>query len=187
MAQMRLNLNGVTTLLVDSDHFTRGIIAHMLRGFGMESPTTFSACRDAKEYLKNHMVDLILVEAVLPDMDGAGLIRWIRRRDKNPLRFVPIIVLSGYTQLGKVSGARDSGANIVVKKPVSPQVLYDHIAWVGRVPRPFIEAGDYSGPDRRFKTLGPPRGVERRIVVEGEEDEGDGTQSGLAAANQAVA
>jgi len=187
MSQMRLNLNGVTTLLVDSDHFTRGLVAHMLRGFGMESPTVFSNGRDAKDYLKNHMADLILVEAVLPDMDGAALIRWIRRREKNPLRFVPMIVLTGYTQLDKVSGARDSGANIVVKKPLSPQVLYDHIAWVGRVPRPFIEAGDYAGPDRRFKSLPPPGGIERRVVVESEDDDDEDTAGGSAGTAEAAA
>jgi len=186
MSQMRLNLHGVTTLLVDSDHFTRGLVAHMLRGFGMESPTVFSAGRDAKDYLKNHMADLILVEAVLPDMEGAALIRWIRRREKNPLRFVPIIVLSGYTQLDRVSGSRDAGANIVVKKPLSPQVLYDHIAWVGRVPRPFIEAGEFAGPDRRFKTLPPPGGIERRVTVE-DDDDLDEAAGGSAAAAKAVA
>jgi len=43
-----------------------------------------------------------------------------------------------------------------LKKPVSPQVLFDRILWVARVPRPFIDAGVYVGPDRRFKAEKPP-------------------------------
>jgi hypothetical protein len=42
--QSRLNLRGATTLLVDSDAFTRGLIAQMLRGFGMDTPTTYENC-----------------------------------------------------------------------------------------------------------------------------------------------
>jgi hypothetical protein len=33
---------------------------------------------------------------------------------------------------------------------------------VARVSRPFIEAGDYIGPDRRFRTIDPPDGTYKR-------------------------
>ena len=36
MGQPRLNLKNVTGLLVDRDAFTRGLVAQMLRGFGIE-------------------------------------------------------------------------------------------------------------------------------------------------------
>ena len=55
------------------------------------------------------------------------------------MRFVPIVVLSSYTQHKHVTQARDAGANLVLTKPVSPQVLFDHIALVAKAPRPFIE------------------------------------------------
>lgn len=58
--------------------------------------------------------------------------------------------------------ARDCGANVVIRKPVSPQILFDRLAWVSRVQRPFIECESYIGPDRRFKSIGPPGGVGRR-------------------------
>jgi CheY-like chemotaxis protein len=162
MGHMRLNLRGVTTLLVDSDHFTRGLIAQMLRGFGMEAPAIYDSGKAAKVHLMHHYSDLCILEAVFPDMDSAELIRWIRRQDKSPLRFVPIIVLSSYTQHRHVTLARDAGANLVLTKPVSPQVLFDHIAWVAKAPRPFIETGNYIGPDRRFRTIDPPDGKNKR-------------------------
>ncbi|HXC56458.1 MAG TPA: response regulator [Rhizomicrobium sp.] len=162
MAQPRLNLKNVTTLLVDSDHFTRGLVAQMLRGFGMDSPTVGETGAQAKHHLSHHYADLIIVEAALPDMESPDLIRWIRRQEKSPFRFVPIIVLSGYTQLRLVSAVRDAGANLVVKKPVSPSGLYDRISWVARTVRPFIEAGDFIGPDRRFKDIPPPDGELKR-------------------------
>jgi len=171
MTQSSLNLRGAVTLLVDSDHFTRSLVAHMLRGFGMDSPLTFDTGRAAKEYLKHHHADLCIVEGVLPDMTSTALTRWIRRQEKNPFRFIPVIVLTGYTQIKNIEAARDTGANVVVKKPVSPQTLFDHISWVARTARPFIEAGGYIGPDRRFKDALPPGVTERRAPEVADEDE----------------
>jgi len=162
MGHVRLNLRGVTTLLVDSDHFTRGLIAQMLRGFGTEPPAIYDSGKAAQAHLQHHYSDLCILEAVFPDMEGSQLIRWIRRQDKSPLRFVPIIVLSSYTQHRHVTRARDAGANLVLTKPVSPRVLYDHIAWVAKVRRPFIETAAYIGPDRRFRTIEPPDGERKR-------------------------
>jgi len=173
VAQSRLNLRGATTLLVDSDAFTRGLIAQMLRGFGMDTPTTYDTGAAAKAHLLHHYIDLCILEAVLPDMECAQLIRWIRRQDKSPLRFIPIIVLTSYTQHRHVAMARDAGANLIVRKPVSPRVLYDRIAWVAKTSRPFIETAKYAGPDRRFRTLEPLDGKHKREtdLVDGESTE----------------
>ena len=162
MAQPRLNLRSVQTLLIDSDNFTRSLVANMFRGFGMDSPNVGETGAQAKHHLTHHYADLIVVEAALPDMESPELIRWIRRQDKSPFRFVPIIVLSGYTQLRLVSAARDAGANLVVKKPVSPAALFDRIAWVARTARPFIETADFIGPDRRFRDVPPLDGEYKR-------------------------
>jgi DNA-binding response OmpR family regulator len=162
LAQIRLNLHGVTTLLVDSDHFTRGLIAQMLRGFEMDTPTIYETGAAAKAHLQHHYSDLCLIEAVLPDMECSELIRWIRRQDKSLLRFIPIIVLSSYTQHRHVLLARDAGANLVISKPVSPRGLFDRIAWVAKAPRPFIETANYAGPDRRFRDIEPLDGKRKR-------------------------
>ena len=161
MPHTRLNLTNVTSLLVDSDFYTRGLVAQMLRGFGMQSPTLADTGTEAMEVLKHHCPDLCLVEAVLPDMDSAQLIRWIRKL-KGPIRFVPTIVLTGYTQLRMIATARDGGANIIVKKPVSPKTLFEHMLWIARVARPFIETDRFIGPDRRFRTADPPDGKFKR-------------------------
>ncbi len=94
-------------------------------------------------------------------MSSVELIRWIRRL-KGPVRFVPVIVLTGYTQLRTIASARDSGANLVVRKPVSPKALFDRMLWIARSARPFIESDNFIGPDRRFRTIDPPDGKFKR-------------------------
>jgi DNA-binding response OmpR family regulator len=105
-------------------------------------------------------VDFFFCEAALPDMDGLDLVRWVRR--SAPVPYVPIVVLTGYSRVDAVVGARDAGANLVVKKPLSPQVLFDRLAWMGQGSRKFVETETYVGPDRRFKSIGPPDGLGRR-------------------------
>jgi len=162
MAQARLNLKNVMGLIADRDAFTRGLIAQMLRGFGVETLLVANNGEEAKALLANNKPDIIFVEGALPDMSAADLIEWIRRHTPNPLRFVPIIVLSGYTQLRLISLARDGGAHLVIRKPVAPQTLFDRISWVAHFARPFLETKSYVGPDRRFHDIPPPDGVMKR-------------------------
>lgn len=162
MASDRMNFTGVRALIVDSDPHATRLLSKMLRGYGVSQQIICETAADAKLQLEKSPFELVICEAVLPDMPAADLLRWIRRHESVGIKFAPIIVLTGYAQASTVKSARDAGANNVVKKPVSPVVLLDHIAWSARTPRPFVETAQYVGPDRRFKFEGPPDGVGRR-------------------------
>ena len=162
MAEPRLNLKNVVGLIADRDAFTRGLVIQMLRGFGLDNLMVANTGEETKNLLGNNKPDIMFIEGDLPDMTSADLIDWIRRHTPNPLRFVPIIVMSGYTQLRLISQARDGGAHIVIRKPISPQALFDRIAWVAHFGRPFLETANYVGPDRRFHDVPPPDGKLKR-------------------------
>jgi CheY-like chemotaxis protein len=162
MAEPRLNLKNVVGLIADRDAFTRGLVVQMLRGFGLDTLMVASTGEETKGLLSNNKPDIMFIEGELPDMTSADLIDWIRRHTPNPLRFVPIVVMSGYTQLRLISQARDGGAHIVIRKPISPQALFDRIAWVAHFGRPFLETTNYVGPDRRFHDVPPPDGKLKR-------------------------
>lgn len=162
MSKNRLNLGKVSAILVDGDKYVQELVAHMLRGFGLEQLSVVDKGEVAKERIQAGGIDLCIFEASLPDMLGLDLVRWVRRLEDPKIRFSPIVVLTGFTAATAVAKARDCGANVVIRKPVSPQILFDRLAWVSRVQRPFIECESYIGPDRRFKSIGPPGGVGRR-------------------------
>jgi CheY-like chemotaxis protein len=182
MAQPRLNLGKLSVLLVDRNHYFRALVSQALRGFGIKHVVACDTAAAAQAYLSQAEVDLCLIEAELPDMSGAGLVRFIRRLKKDPLRFVPIILLSGYAQFRVVSEARDAGANLVLKKPISPQALFDQIAWLARTKRPYIEAESYIGPDRKFHDIDPPDGRRKRA-----KDKPEGADSSAPVPAQGVA
>ena len=177
MAQQRLNFRGVSVLLVDRNHYCRSLVAQMLRGFGVENVISCETGAEAQDQLRTNHVELCVIEADLPDMPGADLINWLRRENKDPLRFVPILVLSGYTQLRLLSSTRDAGANLLLKKPLSAQALFDRLAWLARTPRSYIETKNYVGPDGRLKNIAPPDSAFKRETDTPEESAQDETQT----------
>jgi len=158
----RLNFTQIQALVVDADQYSTSILGQILRGFGLAQHIIIDNGDEATKRLAASHFDLLICDAILPDTHATDLIKWVRRQAALNIKYMPIVVLTGYTQYSNVVNLRDAGANIVVRKPVSPNVLFDHIAWSARTERPFIETDTYIGPDRRFKNVGPPDGAGRR-------------------------
>jgi CheY-like chemotaxis protein len=65
--------------------------------------------------------DLILMDWLLPDMDGAELLQKIRNNGVTPLP--PVIVLSAYSTTSKKAECLAAGAVAFISKPIDPQKL----------------------------------------------------------------
>ncbi len=107
-------------------------------------------------------VDLLFVDVEMPGMDGLELISWLRRSCLDPNAFAPVIMTGGHVRKDKLNRVRDCGANFLLTKPFSATTLLERIVWTARDTRPFLEVGDYFGPDRRFRSGSAPGGTERR-------------------------
>src|SRR6516165_11494646 len=125
MAEAHLNLNAVKALIVDGDSYSVALLSGILRGFELRAQTVVASTKEAKALLRDGYFDVCFCNADLPGEHGTELVRWIRRRADGLVRFAPVIVVTGYANSEAVFDARDSGANLVIKKPVSPQVIYD--------------------------------------------------------------
>lgn len=156
-----INLTGAVTMVVDDSPFGLDITAGALLGFGIKTKYACHSAAEAIEILKDHPVDLLVVDSEMPDMDGYELVRWLRRSGLDPNAFAPVIMTAAHVRRSRVTDARDCGANFIITKPFSAASLLERIVWVARDSRPFLEVGDYFGPDRRFRPGRPP-GDERR-------------------------
>ena len=94
--------------------------------------------------------------------DGIEFTKMIRNHDTSPNRYVPIIMLTGHSELSAVEEARDAGVNEFMAKPVSATKLYAKIKRIIEHPRDFVRTGDYFGPDRRRHQDPDYDGPERR-------------------------
>ncbi|WP_395646726.1 response regulator [Terricaulis sp.] len=159
----KVNLSLASVLIIDASAHSLEIMVQIVKGFGAQDIHRAQTLTEAERVLRRTNVDLILIDPALKDEDGVGFIRTLRAEGKEPNRFVPIILISGFAPASKVGAARDSGANFFIVKPVSPKVLLERILWIARDNRPFVAMDDgYQGPDRRFKFAGPPIGSDGR-------------------------
>ena len=157
------NLSQFSALIVDGDTHAIEILSGMLRSFGLHEQTAVSTGADAMTRLSGEgSFDLVLCESDLSDMPGTDFVRQFRRQPESVKRFAPVIVLTGHTPLSNISALRDCGAHCVVKKPISPAILFDRIVWAAESGRNFVETEAYVGPDRRFRNVPPVDGVWRR-------------------------
>ena len=157
-----VNLGGAVTLVVDDSPFSLELTTQALMGFGMPVRYVCHSAPEAMEILKDHTVDLLFVDVEMPGMDGLELVSWLRRSGLDPNAFAPVIMTGGHVRKDKLNRVRDCGANFLLTKPFSATTLLERIVWTARDTRPFLEIGDYFGPDRRFRSGSGPGGVERR-------------------------
>lgn len=156
-----INLSGAVTMVVDDSAFALDLTGQALMAFGVRTRHACLSAAEAKEILKEQTIDLLLVDCEMPGIDGFELVRWLRRSGLEPNAFVPVIMTAAHMRRPRVAEARDCGASFIITKPFSATTLLERIMWVARDSRPFLEAGDYFGPDRRFRKT-PGLGQERR-------------------------
>lgn len=156
------NLTGAVTMVVDDSPFSMEVTIQALLGFGIRVKHAMRSGQQAMEILKLHPIDLLFVDCEMAGTDGHQLVRWLRHSGLEPNAFAPVIMTASHVRRSRVGDVRDCGANFLITKPFSPSVILERIIWVARDNRPFLEAGDYSGPDRRFAEPKPRKDGERR-------------------------
>lgn len=156
------NLSRANVMIVDDDAFSLQLTAQALLAFGVKSRFQCRSAAEAEEVLAHELVDLLIVDAEMPDKDGYDLVRDLRASGVDPNAYAPVIMLSSHSRRSRITAARDCGANFIVAKPISPLVLLDRILWIARQPRQFLQTDSYAGPDRRFNAAEPREDDERR-------------------------
>jgi CheY-like chemotaxis protein len=165
-----INFEKVSLLTLDQSIHGCKILSQIVLGFGIRSVRSCTSSSEARKALCHASFDLIIADPAVEGEEGIQLLRWLRRQEHNVNRFAPIILVSGHATPGMVRRSRDCGANFFVAKPLTAATLLDRILWVSKDKRPFVEVGEYLGPDRRFKLDGLPEGAVRRRAGDSEGD-----------------
>lgn len=145
------DLSLLNAMVVDDNRYMRFLIKTILHGFGIKSIAEAEDGSDALKILRTTSPDILITDWRMEPLDGIDLVRMIRQDSEFPNPFLPVIMLSGYTEMGKVSQARDAGINEFLAKPVSATALYSRLIRIIEKPRPFVKTKSYIGPDRRRK------------------------------------
>ena len=161
---MAYNFERLTVLIVDDCTNMQQLLRALLLAFGFADVHTAKCGESAIKVLTSLTPDFIICDYNMAPMDGVEFIRTLRNDDQSPNRFVPIIMLTGHTEMTNILAARQAGATEFLAKPVSPQALYKRIEMVIERPRDFVETKSFFGPDRRRSSLADWAKDERRDV-----------------------
>src|SRR5438477_3280073 len=107
-------------LIVDDDPDIQRLVSYNLHQAGFQVATA-STGRTALETVQKQPPDLIILDLMLPDVDGMEVCRTLRQRDNS--RRIPIIMLTARSEeIDRVVGF-ELGADDYVMKPFSPREL----------------------------------------------------------------
>lgn len=117
--------NASRILVVDDERTNREILARLLQRNGYQTESVGSA-EAALERLKEQSFDVVLLDVVMPEMDGFECLRRIRR--SLSVSELPVIMITAEADRDRIIAAFRDGANDYVTKPIDRDVTLARIA-----------------------------------------------------------
>jgi two-component system, chemotaxis family, chemotaxis protein CheY len=111
---------GKTIMTVDDSVSIRQMVSFTLKGGGYEVVEA-SDGKDALMKLGRFPVNMVITDLNMPNLDGIGLIREVRRDPA--YKFVPIVMLTTESQDSKKQEGKSAGATGWIVKPFKPEQL----------------------------------------------------------------
>jgi CheY-like chemotaxis protein len=115
--------NSSTILLIDDD--TRNIFAlsAVLRSRGYKVITAASAQEGIDTMRKESGIAVVLLDMMMPDMDGYEALRIIKAEDM--LSKIPVFAVTAQAMVGDQERCLEAGADKYLAKPVDVDVLFN--------------------------------------------------------------
>jgi signal transduction histidine kinase len=129
-----LPVEAATLLIVDDDPVIRSVMRDALEDDGftiIEAEDGVEACERCAETVPA----LIVVDAVMPSMDGFELCRALRKQPQTAQ--VPILMATGLDDSGSIARAYEAGATDFIAKPLNWLMLTQRVRYMLRAARAF--------------------------------------------------
>ncbi|BBD52808.1 response regulator [Planktothrix agardhii] len=114
-----------TVMIVDDSNALREIIANMLRDSGMEVISAEDGVQALEKIEQVTQLDLVVLDIVMPNMNGYELCRQIKKNPKT--QNIPVVMCSSKSEdFDRIWGIRQ-GADAYISKPFRPEELLSTI------------------------------------------------------------
>ena len=163
---MKSNLGQLSFLVIDDNANMASIVKIILKNFGASIVYDARDVAEAFSICRQYSIDVVFADYHLGFMDGVAFVRLMRTATDSPNPYMPIIMLSAYSEQARVTAARDAGATEFCVKPVTAAEIYRKIVEVVSHPRPFVRTTGFFGPCRRRRTDDAFTGTERRVNID---------------------
>jgi len=107
-------------LVVDDDPTTIKVISHFLQKENYQVSTSLSGVEGLKKAFQE-VPDLILLDIMMPDLNGFQFLSIYRKTEENAQ--IPVVILSSLSEEADILKGLEIGAVDYITKPFSPQLL----------------------------------------------------------------
>ena len=119
------SLNGLRVLVVDDNHILQRVISHIL----MQWQVTIDLASNGKialEMLSQEVYDVVLMDLMMPELDGYEATRIIRSREGSYFRNLPIFAYSASPDQGLIDECGMNGR--ISKTPIDKEELHEKLS-----------------------------------------------------------
>lgn len=112
-------------LIIEDDEFLRGLINKKLTAEGFNMVSAIDG-EDGLKKAKEEKIDLILLDLVLPNMDGFEVLSKIKQ-DQSTAK-IPVVILSNLSQKEDIDkGIKLGAADYLVKAQFTPEEIVEKV------------------------------------------------------------
>ncbi len=145
----RYSLGAIRMLLGEPNPQVRSTFRSGLFGVGLRGIEDSSSGLRTLEIISDKNFDLIVLDADMEDSDIIGMIRSLREKRIGPDPFTNIVLIADPPVADRARRLVSAGADAVLIRPISVQLLQTRINQLIEIRRPFVVTQDYIGPERR--------------------------------------
>jgi len=120
VTEKNLQVQSSSVLVVDDTEMNRDMLCALLEADGHKAAVVENG-RLALEAIKKNSFDLILLDVMMPEMNGYQVLEHLK--SDASLRDIPVIVLSALDEIGSVVRCIELGAEDYLPKPFDPVLL----------------------------------------------------------------
>ncbi len=126
MTDMDVMARAERILVVEDDQFSQQLIGLYLGKAGFSQVTAAADGRDALDIAKRQRFDLVLLDLNLPRMNGAEVLR--RLKKEGMLTDIPVIITSSMGNMDDIVHCMDLGAEDFLLKPFNVRLLENRVS-----------------------------------------------------------
>jgi two-component system response regulator MprA len=124
-------------LIIEDEQHTLSMLQQYLQFHGFETEGALTGIAGMQK-VAAFQPDLLLLDVMLPDMDGIVILKLLRGRPEG--KTLPVIILSALGSPGSVRKGYDAGATRYLKKPIDMEKLTVEV-------KAALEAGRHVAPN----------------------------------------
>ena len=164
------NLENLRILVVDDNTHVRALLRTILHALGIRDVDVASDGMSGFEAFIRLEYDIIITDLEMKPLTGIEFVDLVRTSRKSPNPYIPVIMVTAFTDRERITLARDHGVTEILAKPFTVESLLSRVTAIIEKPRSFIKTSTYFGPDRRrhqdVNYSGPERRKEDTDTIE---------------------